>query len=57
LALAGMALMRGGDGDLRALRNELEVAEHLRKSSGYRMLDPLKPKSRPSWRPVPVKTA
>lgn len=38
----GVFILRGGDGDLRFLRNELEIAEHLRKSRGFRILDPLK---------------
>ncbi|MCU1761188.1 glycosyltransferase family 61 protein [Pseudomonas sp. 14P_8.1_Bac3] len=38
----GVFILRGGDGDLRLLRNELEVAEHLRKTRGFRVIDPLK---------------
>jgi hypothetical protein len=38
----GVFILRGGDGDLRFLRNELELAEHLRKSRGFRILNPLK---------------
>lgn len=38
----GVFILRGGDGDLRLLRNELEVAEHLRKTRGFRVLNPLK---------------
>ncbi|VVN32650.1 hypothetical protein PS662_04965 [Pseudomonas fluorescens] len=38
----GVFILRGGDGDLRFLRNELEVAEHLRKTRGFRILNPLK---------------
>jgi hypothetical protein len=38
----GVFILRGGDGDLRLLRNELELAEHLRKTRGFRALDPLK---------------
>lgn len=38
----GVFILRGGDGDLRFLRNELALAEHLRKSRGFRILDPLK---------------
>jgi len=38
----GVMILRGGDGDLRLLRNELEIAEHLRKTRGFRILDPLK---------------
>lgn len=28
----GVFILRGGDGDLRLLRNEMELAEHLRKT-------------------------
>lgn len=38
----GVFILRGGAGDLRLLRNELEVAEHLHKTRGFRILDPLK---------------
>jgi hypothetical protein len=38
----GVFILRGGDGDLRLLRNELELAEHLRRTRGIRILDPLK---------------
>jgi hypothetical protein len=38
----GVFILRGGDGDLRFLRNERELAEHLRKSRGFRVVDPLK---------------
>ncbi|VVN99786.1 glycosyltransferase family 61 protein [Pseudomonas fluorescens] len=38
----GVFILRGGDGDLRFLRNEIELAEHLHKSRGFRILDPLK---------------
>lgn len=38
----GVFILRGGDGDLRLLRNELEIAEHLRKNRGFRVLNPLK---------------
>ncbi|MDB5996232.1 MAG: hypothetical protein JWP42_3368 [Pseudomonas sp.] len=38
----GVFILRGGDGDLRFLRNELEIAEHLRKHRGFRVVDPLK---------------
>ncbi|MHC8319930.1 glycosyltransferase family 61 protein [Pseudomonas sp. GB2N2] len=38
----GVMILRGGDGDLRLLRNELDIAEHLRKTRGFRILDPLK---------------
>jgi hypothetical protein len=38
----GVFILRGGDGDLRLLRNEIELAEHLRETRGFRILDPLK---------------
>jgi hypothetical protein len=38
----GVFILRGSAGDLRLLRNELEIAEHLRKTRGFRVLDPLK---------------
>ncbi|TDF84126.1 glycosyltransferase 61 family protein [Pseudomonas sp. H9] len=38
----GVFLLRGGDGDLRYLRNELQIAEHLRKTRGLRIVDPLR---------------
>ncbi|MDM3888546.1 glycosyltransferase family 61 protein [Pseudomonas sp. BCRC 81390] len=38
----GVFLLRGGDGDLRLLRNELALAEHLRASRGFRIVNPLK---------------
>jgi hypothetical protein len=37
----GVFILRGSAGDLRLLRNELEIAEHLRKTRGFRVLDPL----------------
>ncbi|MEF9900761.1 MAG: glycosyltransferase family 61 protein [Pseudomonas sp.] len=38
----GIFILRGEAGDLRLLRNELEVAEHLRVNRGFRIIDPLK---------------
>jgi len=38
----GVFLLRGSDGDLRLLRNELELAEHLRKHRGFRVINPMK---------------
>ncbi|WP_415768469.1 glycosyltransferase family 61 protein [Pseudomonas sp. LB3P38] len=38
----GVFILRGGDGDLRFLRNEMELAEHLRKTRGFRIINPLK---------------
>ncbi|MDR6711345.1 hypothetical protein J2W83_000939 [Pseudomonas hunanensis] len=38
----GVFILRGGDGDLRFLRNELAVAEHLRTHRGFRVVNPLK---------------
>lgn len=38
----GVFLLRGGDGELRMLRNELELAEHLRVTRGFRVVNPLK---------------
>ncbi|MEX3772774.1 glycosyltransferase 61 family protein [Pseudomonas sp. MYb118] len=38
----GVFILRGGAGDLRLLRNELELADHLHKTRGFRILDPLK---------------
>ncbi|MBU1424384.1 MAG: glycosyltransferase family 61 protein [Gammaproteobacteria bacterium] len=35
----GVFILRGGTGDLRLLHNELELAEHLRKHRGFRILD------------------
>ncbi|WP_449433651.1 glycosyltransferase family 61 protein [Pseudomonas putida] len=38
----GVFILRGEAGDLRLLRNELEVAEHLQKYRGFRVIDPMK---------------
>lgn len=38
----GVFLLRGGHGDLRLLRNELALAEHLRVTRGFRVVNPLK---------------
>ncbi|CAM3992829.1 hypothetical protein CCOS865_04628 [Pseudomonas reidholzensis] len=38
----GVFILRGGDGDLRFLRNELEIAEHLHNTRGFRIVNPLK---------------
>lgn len=38
----GVFILRGNTGDLRLLRNELEIAEHLQKQRGFRILDPTK---------------
>ncbi|KIY41047.1 hypothetical protein TZ03_09110 [Pseudomonas sp. 10-1B] len=38
----GVFILRGYAGDLRLLHNELEIAEHLQKHRGFRILDPLK---------------
>jgi len=38
----GVFILRGSDGDLRLLRNELEIAEHLRKHRGFRVINPMK---------------
>ncbi|MGS7249622.1 glycosyltransferase family 61 protein [Pseudomonas anuradhapurensis] len=38
----GVFLLRGSDGDLRLLRNELALAEHLRATRGFRIVNPLK---------------
>lgn len=35
----GVFILRGNTGDLRVLHNELELAEHLRKQRGFRILD------------------
>ncbi|WP_060481054.1 glycosyltransferase family 61 protein [Pseudomonas sp. NBRC 111119] len=37
----GVFLLRGGDGERRMLRNELEIAEHLRATRGFRIVNPL----------------
>lgn len=37
----GVFILRGSDGDLRLLRNELEIAEHLRKHRGFRVINPM----------------
>lgn len=36
----GVFILRGKTGQLRVMRNELEVAEHLRLRRGFRILDP-----------------
>ena len=36
----GVFILRGGRGDLRLLRNEMELAERLRDRRGFRILDP-----------------
>ncbi|GLU36624.1 glycosyltransferase family 61 protein [Pseudomonas sp. NBRC 100443] len=38
----GVFILRGETGDLRLLVNEMEIAEHLRKHRGFRILDPTK---------------
>ncbi|VVM38744.1 hypothetical protein PS623_00161 [Pseudomonas fluorescens] len=38
----GVFLLRGGAGELRLLRNELAIAEHLRTQYGFRVIDPLR---------------
>lgn len=38
----GVFILRGADGERRMLRNELELAEHLRKSRGFRVINPLR---------------
>jgi capsular polysaccharide biosynthesis protein len=38
----GVFILRGGTGDLRKLRNEMELAERLRDRRGFRILDPAK---------------
>ncbi|QXH54074.1 glycosyltransferase family 61 protein [Pseudomonas fakonensis] len=38
----GVFILRGSDGDLRLLRNELEIAEHLRVTRGFRVINPMK---------------
>jgi hypothetical protein len=38
----GVFILRGGTGELRRLRNEMEVAECLRDRRGFRILDPAK---------------
>lgn len=38
----GVFILRGGTGELRRLRNEMEVAERLRDRRGLRILDPAK---------------
>ncbi|MFJ4345135.1 glycosyltransferase family 61 protein [Pseudomonas sp. NPDC089401] len=38
----GVFILRGGAGELRMLRNELELAEHLRVTRGFKVIDPLK---------------
>jgi hypothetical protein len=38
----GVFILRGRTGERRLLRNELEVAEHLRDHRGFRILDPTK---------------
>lgn len=38
----GVFILRGSEGDLRLMRNELEVAEHLRTHRGFRVINPLK---------------
>jgi capsular polysaccharide biosynthesis protein len=35
-------ILRGGTGEKRLLRNEIELAEHLRDKRGFRILDPEK---------------
>ncbi|WP_286914627.1 MULTISPECIES: glycosyltransferase 61 family protein [unclassified Pseudomonas] len=37
----GVFILRGSDGDLRLLRNELEIAEHLRTQRGFRVINPM----------------
>jgi hypothetical protein len=38
----GVFVLRGGTGELRLLRNELELAERLRDRRGFRIIDPAK---------------
>jgi hypothetical protein len=38
----GVFILRGGTGELRLLRNELELAEYLRVRRGFRVIDPAK---------------
>ncbi len=38
---AGVFLLRGTAGERRVLRNEAEIAEHLRTRRGFRVIDPL----------------
>jgi hypothetical protein len=38
----GVFILRGGTGELRLLRNELELAEYLRARRGFRIIDPAK---------------
>lgn len=38
----GVFILRGGSGELRLLRNELELAERLRDRRGFRIIDPTK---------------
>ncbi|MFV3406575.1 MULTISPECIES: glycosyltransferase family 61 protein [Pseudomonas] len=37
----GVFILRGSEGDLRLLRNELEIAEHLRQTRGFRVINPM----------------
>ncbi|NIF25214.1 glycosyltransferase family 61 protein [Pantoea sp. Tr-811] len=38
----GVFILRGSDGERRMLRNELALAEHLRVSRGFRVIDPMR---------------
>ncbi|MGW8466042.1 glycosyltransferase 61 family protein [Pseudomonas sp. CLCA07] len=38
----GVFVLRGNKGELRLLRNEMELAEHLRDRRGFRIIDPAK---------------
>ncbi|MDI3271745.1 glycosyltransferase family 61 protein [Pseudomonas sp. AL03] len=38
----GVFILRGGTGELRLLRNEIELAERLRERRGFRIIDPAK---------------
>lgn len=38
----GVFILRGGTGELRLLKNEIELAEYLRVKRGFRILDPAK---------------
>jgi hypothetical protein len=38
----GVFILRGGTGELRLLRNEMELAERLRDRRGFRIIDPAK---------------
>jgi hypothetical protein len=38
----GVFILRGQSGNRRILRNELEVSEHLRKTRGFRIVDPMR---------------